>query len=88
MTLTELRILMRIYRAIKRLEARTMANFDALNARLADLEATEELVLAKIDELRAILESDSEDQAKVDAALAKVGEIEDELQAKVEEKQP
>lgn len=88
MNLAELRILFKIYWTLKKLEAETMANFDAINAELEDLKASNDLVLAKIDELRAILDSDSADQEKLDAITATLDQIDEAQKAKVAEKNP
>ncbi len=63
---------------IRRMEHRTMANFDALNERIAGLgdaiAAAQDRIAADFQALKDLLASDADDQAAVDAAVAKLDE--------------
>ncbi len=77
-----------LHRGIHHLRGDTMANFDALNAKLdeqaAAMTAATDRINADVADLRAVIEAlelDADDQAKVDAVTARIQESVDALNA-------
>lgn len=85
-----LKVLNQLLEGQKRLEDKMSAAFDALKAEVEELKVSSDLAIAKIDELRLLIEDlgNAPTEEQIAEVTAKVNEIEDALEGKAQDPPP